>query len=44
MEAQAVVPVDDASRDGRVVATVRPGFRVGGREIRPALVQVGRKA
>lgn len=44
MEALAVVPVDDPAKDGRVLATIKPGFRFDGRELRPALVQVGRRA
>lgn len=43
MEALGVVPVADAGQDGRVVLVIQPGFKLQGREIRPALVQVGRK-
>ncbi|MCB9730419.1 MAG: nucleotide exchange factor GrpE [Deltaproteobacteria bacterium] len=44
MEALSVVPVGDPSQDGKVVATVRPGFRLGERELRPASVVVGRRS
>ncbi len=43
MEALGLVPVTDAAQDNRVVLTLKAGFRLGDREIRPALVQVGRK-
>jgi molecular chaperone GrpE len=43
MEALCVVPVTNADQDGMVIATVKPGFRLEKREIRPAMVQVGRK-
>ncbi len=43
MEALAVLPVTDPAMDGRVMACAQPGFRLHGKEIRPALVQVGRK-
>ncbi len=44
MNALAVVPVTDPELVNKVVVTIQPGFRLGEREIRPALVQVGRKA
>ena len=44
MNALAVVPVTDPALVNKVVVTIQPGFRLGDREIRPALVQVGRKA
>jgi molecular chaperone GrpE len=43
MEAMGVVPVADEARNGTVVMTLKPGFRLNDREIRPAMVQVGRK-
>lgn len=43
MEALGVVPVTDPAQDDRVVMTMRAGFRIGDHEVRPALVQVGRK-
>jgi molecular chaperone GrpE len=43
MEALGVVPVTDPSQDGKVVSCIKAGFRLGDRELRPALVQVGRK-
>ena len=43
MEAMGVVPVAEDARNGTVVMTLKPGFRLNGREIRPAMVQVGRK-
>ena len=43
MEAMGVVPVAEDSRNGTVVMTLKPGFRLNDREIRPAMVQVGRK-
>ncbi|MCA9513669.1 MAG: nucleotide exchange factor GrpE [Myxococcales bacterium] len=42
MEALGILPVSDPRLDGKVAATLRAGYRVGDREIRPALVQVGR--
>ncbi|MCC6621193.1 MAG: nucleotide exchange factor GrpE [Deltaproteobacteria bacterium] len=42
MEALGITPVDDPAKDGKVVITLRPGFRLGSRELKPALVQVGR--
>lgn len=44
MEALGVVPVTDPSQDGKVVFCIKAGFRFGDRELRPALVQVGRKS
>ena len=41
-EAQAVVHVDDAARDGLVVDVFREGYAKGGDVIRPAGVAVGR--
>src|SRR5690606_22842138 len=43
MDALGLVPVTDPAQDNTVVATLKAGFRMGDREIRPALVQVGRK-
>ena len=43
MNALGVIPVTDAADNNKVLITVQPGFRLGEREIRPALVQVGRK-
>ena len=43
MEAMGVVPVAEDARNGKVVMTLKPGFKLNGREIRPAMVQVGRK-
>lgn len=43
MEAMGVVPVAEAERDGKVIMTMKPGFKYRGRELRPAMVQVGRK-
>lgn len=42
MEALSVIPVNSPDKDGTVVATIRPGFRLGERELRPASVVVGR--
>lgn len=41
-EAVDVVEVQDAARDGVVVAEVRAGWRIGDRVLRPARVRVGR--
>jgi molecular chaperone GrpE len=41
-EAQALVHVDDAARDGFVVDVFREGYAIGGDVIRPAGVAVGR--
>ncbi|MGB0589115.1 MAG: nucleotide exchange factor GrpE [Myxococcota bacterium] len=43
MEAMGVVPVAEDARNGTVVMTLKPGFRLNDRELRPAMVQVGRK-
>jgi molecular chaperone GrpE len=43
-EAAAVVPVDVPALDGAVVAEIKPGFLLGERLLRPALVQVGKLA
>lgn len=43
MEALGVVPVTDDALNGKVVVTLQAGFRIHGRELRPAMVQVGRK-
>lgn len=42
MEALGVVPVNDPAKDGKVALTLRAGFRFGSRELRPALVQIGK--
>jgi molecular chaperone GrpE (heat shock protein) len=41
-DAVAIIPVADPLQDGVVVAEVEPAYRVGGRIVRPAKVQVGR--
>lgn len=41
-EAIRVDPVDDPGADGRVTATLSPGYRLGDRVIRPAKVAVGK--
>jgi molecular chaperone GrpE len=41
-EAQALVPVEDAARDGVVIDVYRQGYAIGGDVIRPAGVAVGR--
>ena len=41
-DAIAIIPVTDPAQDGVVVAEIEPAYRVGGRIIRPAKVQVGR--
>ncbi|MCB9562299.1 MAG: nucleotide exchange factor GrpE [Kofleriaceae bacterium] len=43
-EAVALCDVVDPARDGTVVAQWEPGYRMGGRLLRPARVQVGRLA
>jgi len=43
-EAIRLDAVADADMDGRVTETVRPGYRLGERVIRPARVAVGKKA
>jgi molecular chaperone GrpE len=40
-EAIRVDPVDDPVADGRVTETLRPGYRLGERVVRPAKVAVG---
>jgi len=42
MEALGMVAVNDPAKNDTVVVTLRTGYRLGDREIRPALVQVGR--
>ncbi|MFO0751155.1 MAG: nucleotide exchange factor GrpE [Myxococcota bacterium] len=42
MEALGVVPVNEPAKDGKVAITLRAGFRFGSRELRPALVQIGK--
>lgn len=41
-DAIAIVPVSDPAQDGVVIAEVEPAYRVAGRVVRPAKVQVGR--
>jgi len=41
-DAVAIIPVADPSQDGVVIAETEPAYRVGGRVVRPAKVQVGR--
>jgi molecular chaperone GrpE (heat shock protein) len=41
-EALRVEPVDTPDREGIVVETLQPGYRLGGRILRPARVAVGR--
>ena len=41
-EAIRIDPVDDPGADGRVTATLSPGYRLGDRVIRPAKVAVGK--
>jgi len=41
-EAIRVDPVDDQERNGKVTETLRPGYKLGDRVIRPAQVAVGR--
>lgn len=43
-EAAAVVAVGDAAQDGVIQGELKPGFTLGERVVRPALVQVGRFA
>ena len=42
MEAMTMVPVTDAAQDNVVLTTVRMGYSLDGRELRPAMVTVGR--
>jgi molecular chaperone GrpE (heat shock protein) len=41
-EAMSMVPVDSPAADGTVVEQWQPGYRIGGRLLRPARVSVGR--
>ena len=41
-EALQTTPVESPDLDGKVTATLRPGYRLGERVIRPARVTVGR--
>jgi molecular chaperone GrpE len=41
-EAVGVVPITDAAQDNMVLAELKPGFMLGDRLVRPAMVQVGR--
>jgi molecular chaperone GrpE len=41
-DAVAIIPVNDPAQDGVVIAETEPAYRVGGRVVRPAKVQVGR--
>lgn len=41
-EAVSLEPVDDPAKNDTVVRTVRPGYRLGDRIVRPARVNVGR--
>ena len=43
-EAIRVDPVDDDEKDGKITATLRPGYRLGGHIIRAAQVAVGRRS
>jgi molecular chaperone GrpE len=43
-EAAGVQAVSDPAQDGRVVLELKPGFSLGERVVRPALVQVGKRA
>jgi len=43
-EAVDAVPIADAALDGLMLQEVRPGYRLGGRLLRPARVRVGRLA
>jgi molecular chaperone GrpE len=43
-EAVEAVPVADVAQDGLVLEEVRPGYRLGSRLLRPAIVRVGRLA
>jgi|GEM_PF-720175 len=42
MEALGIIPVSDKAQDNTVVNVLQAGFAIGDREIRPALVQVGK--
>ncbi len=41
-EAMQMQPVEEPERDGKVTSTLRPGYRLGERVIRPARVVVGK--
>jgi molecular chaperone GrpE len=41
MEAHGMIPVSDPAQANTVMNTLRPGYRLKSRELRPALVQVG---
>ncbi len=41
-DAIAIVPVADPKQDGIVVAEIEPAYRVAGKVVRPAKVQVGK--
>src|SRR5690606_23899919 len=43
-EAMALVPVTDATQDGRVIDVIREGYSIGDETLRPAGVAVGKKA
>ena len=43
-EAIRMDPVDDDGKDGKITATLRPGYRLGGHIIRAAQVAVGRRS
>ena len=43
-EAAAIGEVTDPEQDGRVLAEIKPGYRLGERVLRPVLVQVGKLA
>jgi molecular chaperone GrpE len=43
MEALGTIPVTNSEDVNKVIVTLKAGFRVGDVELRPALVQVGRK-
>ena len=42
MEAMSMIPVQDSAQDNIVLTTVRTGYSLGDRELRPAMVTVGR--
>jgi molecular chaperone GrpE len=41
-EAASITPVSDPAQDKRVMAVVKPGYRLASTLVRPALVRVGR--
>jgi molecular chaperone GrpE len=43
-EAVAMIPVHEPQQDKMIVTEIRPGFSLGDRVIRPAMVQVGKHA